>query len=422
MLDAANIARFSRWMPSSESRTLRAVDCLEQPCNPLDCDAGTVRLGGTSMFDWLRGSGAWRSLPSLPTARAEHTATLLADGRILVVGGWTGSYGSSTVLRSAGILGCDGSRWCDVAPMASARAGHSATLLSDGRVLVIGGHDGRRDLATAELFDPSSGRWCLAGALDQGRAFHAAVRHAHGVFVLGGQRYGFGVRTKQAVRRTIERWRSDGHFEQAGMLVLARTRFEVHLADGIGFVVGGSDDVDVGYREAPDAIRSAEIWSPEDAGRCAAIELGEARVGSSSASLPSGEVLVAGGASRTGGGSLRSCELLSERGARRASALRWARQQLRLVSLGPLGVVALGGWDAHTRRSVGATELWDLDRQLWRKCAVMDAPRAAVEALPLGPDRVIAIGGLAQDRGPMRASDAVEVFSLSARRSTRSRG
>jgi hypothetical protein len=120
-------------------------------------------------------SGAFTSTAPMDTARSGHTATLLQDGRVLVAGG--------TDLPSAELFDPATRTFTATGPMTAARSGHSATLLSDGKVLLAGGYQ----LASMELFDPATGTFVAAGAMTTARYFHSTTLLSDGrVFVAGG--------------------------------------------------------------------------------------------------------------------------------------------------------------------------------------------------------------------------------------------
>jgi hypothetical protein len=93
----------------------------------------------TDVYD--PGTNTWSSGPNLPLARDQHTATLLGNGNVLVTGGEvTGPMpGVAYPTNDAWLLAADASAWGGTNPNAIHRYGHSATLLDDGRVLVVGG-------------------------------------------------------------------------------------------------------------------------------------------------------------------------------------------------------------------------------------------------------------------------------------------
>ncbi|WP_051494437.1 Kelch repeat-containing protein [Streptomyces exfoliatus] len=139
-------------------------------------------------------TGIWSPTAPLRTARRMHTTTVLADGRVLVTGGYGGPLSFPTrSLATAEVYDPETGRWTDTAPMERARCGHSATLLPGGRVLVAGGVDRRSGdsdgaLTSAEVYDPAGGgRWTATGELADARAHHPAVALPDGgVLVAGG--------------------------------------------------------------------------------------------------------------------------------------------------------------------------------------------------------------------------------------------
>jgi hypothetical protein len=100
---------------------------------------------------------------SLVTARAKHTATVLNDGTVLVIGGVSAAGRS---LTSAEKWNPKTGQWHPVAPLKTSRYAHSATLLADGKVLVIGGIDADNELLnTTEIYDPAADQWLAAPPL-----------------------------------------------------------------------------------------------------------------------------------------------------------------------------------------------------------------------------------------------------------------
>jgi WD40 repeat protein len=140
-------------------------------------------------------SGTWTSTGSLQTRRGSHTATLLPDGKVLVAGGTSlTSVQASTipldpVLASAEIYDLTTGTWTPTSSMGQPRQHHTATLLANGKVLVAGGDNyfGGVLPTTAEVYDPDTGQWSPTLPLVSGRREHIAALLPNGkVLVAGG--------------------------------------------------------------------------------------------------------------------------------------------------------------------------------------------------------------------------------------------
>jgi N-acetylneuraminic acid mutarotase len=130
---------------------------------------------------------SWEDTGYLNTARDYHTVTLLADGKVLVVGGMDPTYGSTSAIRTCELYDPGNGNWTYTGDLNNARMAHTATLLPDGKVLVAGGQaKTAATIASAELYDPVSGKWTLTGTLADPRYWHAATLLRNGQVLISG--------------------------------------------------------------------------------------------------------------------------------------------------------------------------------------------------------------------------------------------
>lgn len=156
---------------------------------------GPRGTSGPSPLAKYRFFGGWERTGETASARYGHTASLLADGRVLVTGGCNESKCLAVPpLKSAELYDPKAGSWASAGEMAEARFAHTSTLLPDGRVLVTGGLPKAHEsippppppLPSAELYDPQTNRWSAAGRLTEGRYGHTATLLPNGkVLVVG---------------------------------------------------------------------------------------------------------------------------------------------------------------------------------------------------------------------------------------------
>ena len=141
-------------------------------------DTDSAELNRTSAEIWDPATGEWTLVSPMNTARATHTANLLEDGRVLVIGGMG-------PLASAEIYDPSDDTWTLTSELSMGRQLHTAHLLDNGTLIVIGGSN---TLAETEVYDIESGQWSIGPSLTFGRHQHTSVKMNDGnVMVIGGQ-------------------------------------------------------------------------------------------------------------------------------------------------------------------------------------------------------------------------------------------
>ena len=136
---------------------------------------------------WTQGYGTFAPTGKLLQPRSSHTTTLLQDGRVLISGG----CGNATVL----VIDCPAEIYDPAtgsfratAKLITARNNHAAVRLLDGRVLIAGGYVPNGAAGRAELFDPSKETFEPAGVMVEATANNSAVLLQDGrVLLLGGR-------------------------------------------------------------------------------------------------------------------------------------------------------------------------------------------------------------------------------------------
>lgn len=232
----------------------------------------------------------WVAAGALPSPRANLTAAVLAGGDAVAAGGCD----SARCFADAARYGAATNAWTSIAPLSAPRGYHTSTTLRDGRVLVLGGC-GDATCATvlsdAELYDPATDSWRSAGAMSTPRAGHTASLLDDGsVLVTGGCSR---QPCKDATLGSSELWQVDpargGRFSAGPPMIAPRHHHTAtRLASGQVLLAGGTDVAD-------STRATSEVYLPVARRFLPTPRMMMSRAYHAATALATGEVLVSGG-------------------------------------------------------------------------------------------------------------------------------
>ena len=347
---------------------------------------------------------AWIPAANLHTPRVGHTATPLADGRVLVAGG----IGPDGFMQgSAELYDPAAGTWTLAGSMTRPRIGHTATTLRDGRVLVVEG-DGAPNmeslglLGTAELYDPVTGRWSPTGNVNTPRvAFTATLLDTGKVLIAGG------VDNSDNALTSAELYDPEsGTWTFTGTLAYMRFLHTASaLPDGRVFVTGGWDD---DFFQTTTA--TAELYDPVAGTWSKTASLHGSRVYHTATVLKNGNVLVAGGynSAPPGGVGVYVPTSFSDAQIYDTSTGNWtivgsltvAREGHSATPMPDGTVLVTGGVDWPERRShqfIANADLFDPVTGTWADGGVLREAHAYHSATLLQNGNVLIVGGSASD-------------------------
>jgi len=290
----------STYLPSAElydpaTGTFAATGSMGEPhayhtATPL-ADGRVLIAGGFNVTNWSLASaelydpvtGTFTPTGSMAVARYSHTATRLPDGRVLIAGGFSFKLGSgATTLASAEIYDPSTGTFTPTGSMSVARQQHMAALLPNGKVLIAGGFS-TTSLVSAEVFDPVTGSFSITGDMMESRYVATATALSNGkVLVVGGLDGG-------VFRSSAELYDpASGSFSFTGNLIQARNRQTAALLDDGQVLVAGG-------RSSAGDLASAELYDSATGVFSQTASMTEARYAHTATRLANGRILVAGG-------------------------------------------------------------------------------------------------------------------------------
>ncbi|MGH9747099.1 MAG: Kelch repeat-containing protein [Candidatus Acidiferrales bacterium] len=333
------------------------------------------------------------------SARAEHTATLLENGKVLITGG----VNSTSLLATAEIFDPASGTFTATGSMTAARSLHTATLLehgpaaTNGKILITGGSIGfSSDLATAELFDPATVTFTATGAMSVARSEHTATLLANGkVLVAGG-----------ATSNTAELFDpATGTFTATGKLTVGGRWgcTATLLNDGRVLIAGGRDSEDV---FDGGALNVAEVFNPATGSFTATGPMTQFRDQLAAALLNNGQVLLTGGFN---GSPVPDAELFDPTTGSfsRTGSMGTARADQTATLLDDGTVLVAGGFTYVEPGSFASAEIFDPTTSSFTPTGPMSAGRFDHTATRLNDGTVLITGGQSTITDP-------DVFASSA--------
>jgi N-acetylneuraminic acid mutarotase len=358
-------------------------------------------------------SGTWRAAGSLLQQRDNgQTATLLPDGTVLVAGG---QDSGGTITAETEIFHPADSTWAKGPPMGVARLGHTAVRLDDGRVLVIGGLSAfgtpvNAPMPTAEIYDPAAQAWSRTGAMPTAAIQPAAVVLSDSrVLAVGGSPDGtVGTAAVQVFDPRNNLWTA-----LRPMSTPRRGPAALLLHTGKVLVAGGA------ATDSDGSLATAEIYDPAANSWTTGPPMSTTHAHSLYTLLPDGRAMVSGGVDFQGGNAIAvTATDLYDPGTNTwttAAPLRAGRAVGSGALLANGLYLAVGGYRVRNGVSAQATaEIFDPSSGTWTSLPPMSTTRVGGSVVALSGNRALVVAGT-------RLPDT-ELFNLGAPIATRGLG
>ena len=320
--------------------------------------------------------GTWSAAGSFVTGRREHTATLLADGRVLFACGFGPGPVVTTSMNSVESYDPANGTWTATGSMAAAQAYHKAVLLPNKQVLVAGG-------GGAELYNESDGTWVAVNPPANAIYQYTATLLPGGKVLIAGGLDNNGVTADAEVYDPIA-----GTWETADSMKNAR-RFHTAtlLPNGKVLVTGGYDD------NLHLNIPNAELFDPITGKWQTTGTMTTNRASHTATLLPDGKVLVVGGVGINS--DLSNTELYNPAtGTWTTTGVLTTGRSLHTATLLPNGKVLVAGGEGNIPPFyLSSAELYDPATEKWTNINAMNNTRSGHTATLLSNGKVLVSGG-----------------------------
>lgn len=337
-------------------------------------------------------AGTFTTVGSMTSARSLHTATLLSDGRVLVVGGVGAGGDSPPVLGTAEIYSPTNKKFKPTTSMSTPRLAAAAVRLRDGRVLVVGGENSSHiGVNSAEIYNPKTGRWTLTPPMNYARLNPTATLLKNGkVLVVGG----YSVDSYCCALSSAELFDpKTGTFSTTGFMAVARRNHTATLLkDGRVLVAGGYNGLD-GNVDGTGNLNAPEIYDPVTGTFSSTGNMSSARRFPTATMLLNGKVLIAGGYDGSNAVLSSTGSYNSRKGAFVSEGNMHIPRGRHTATLLPNGKVLIAGGYDGAGTAFASAELYDPVAGTFSSTGLMATARWRHEATRLSDGNVLITGG-----------------------------
>jgi len=321
-------------------------------------------------------AGTFQKTGSMNVARNAHTATLLANGEVLVAGGDDSSFGGSP-LASAELYNPATGLWTLTGSMTVPRESHQAVRLQNGQVLVAGGANAGGTLNSAELYNPATGTWAATGSMSTARSGFSLTLLPNGeVLAMQGT-------SAELYNPATGNWSATGSPTSSVGGPNAAL-----LQDGEVLAIGESINT------------PSELFNPSTGSWSATGSTGTTIINPITPRLLNGEVLATGGF-RTGNTADSTAALYHpstgqftlEPGPCSCSGFNGAVLQTGKVLVAG-GTIVVPGNPYPTSQTINSAELWDVSTQAWTRTGSLHDARSGESITVLPNGQALVAGGM----------------------------